>query len=253
MPLDIPTDSPPSRLALDAHGATTRRPFAPPSRAGLLVCAASLMPAYLFGLMGLMNVLGLVAKLQSDPSIDPQGAAAGWLHFGHQALSSSFSVIICALFLIRRPSTPGRGAGGWVADAAAVGGTAVVLGLSMAARTVEDLWLMATAEALLTIGLIIMVIGLANLGRSFGIMPRARGLKQTGMYRFVRHPIYLGEFLAFTGLYVLTFSLTTTLVYIAFIVLQTYRMVKEEQTLSQAYPEYVEYSARTARLLPGVY
>ena len=49
----------------------------------------------------------------------------------------------------------------------------------------------------MTVGLIIMVIGLASLGRSFGIMPRARGLVQSGLYRWVRHPIYLGEFLAF--------------------------------------------------------
>lgn len=253
MPLNMPTDPPPSTVAQAAPDLAARRTFAPPSRAGLLVCAASLMPAYLFGLMALMNILGLIAKLQSDPSSDPQGAAAGWLHFGHQALSTSFSVIICALFLIRRPSTPGRGAGGWVADAAAVGGTAVVLGLSMAQRTAEAIWLLATAEALLTIGLIIMMIGLASLGRSFGIMPRARGLKQNGMYRWVRHPIYLGEFLAFAGLYMLTFNATTTVVFIAFIVLQTYRMFTEEQTLIEAYPEYAAYSARTSRLLPGVY
>jgi protein-S-isoprenylcysteine O-methyltransferase Ste14 len=250
MSLDISTDP---ALTPTAEGAAVRRAFAPPSRAGLLVCAASLMPAYLFGLMGLMNVLGLVSMLQADPSSNPQGPATGWLHFGHQALSSSFSVLICWLFLIRRPSTQGRGAGGWVADAAAVGGTAVVLGLSMAPRTIEDLWVLATAEALLTIGLIVMVIGLVSLGRSFGIMPRARGLKQTGLYRWVRHPIYLGEFLAFTGMFALTISPITTLVYIAFVALQSYRMVVEERTLTVAYPEYAAYSARTARLLPGVY
>lgn len=256
MPLDIPTETPPPNASLEGQGTQAvarRRLFAPPSRAGLLVCAASLMPAYLFGLMGLMNVLALVAMLQADPASDPQGPAAGWLHLGHQALSSSFSVLICWLFLIRRPSTQGRGPGGWVADAAAVGGTGVVLGLSMAPRTIDALWLLAAAEALLTVGLIIMMIGLANLGRSFGIMPRARGLKQTGLYRWVRHPIYLGEFLAFTGMLVLTISPLTVLVYVAFVVLQTYRMVTEEQTLAAAYPEYVAYSARTSRLLPGVY
>ncbi len=250
MSLDISTDPAPTPTA---EGAAVRRTFAPPSRAGLLICAASLMPAYLFGLMGLMNVLGLISMLQADPSSDPQGPATGWLHFGHQALSSSFSVLICWLFLIRRPSTQGRGPGGWVADAAAVGGTAVVLGLSMAPRTIEELWVLATAEALLTVGLIIMVIGLVSLGRSFGIMPRARGLKQTGMYRWVRHPIYLGEFLAFTGMFALTISPVSTLVYIAFIALQSYRMIVEERTLTAAYPEYADYSARTARLLPGVY
>jgi len=252
MALDSSTDPTPTVTA-NGQGAAVRRPFAPPSRAGLLVCAASLMPAYLFALMGLMNVLGLIAMLQADPSGDPKGPAAGWLHFGHQALSSSFSVLICWLFLIRRPSSQGRGAGGWVADAAAVGGTAIVLGLSMAPRTVEALWLLATAEAFITVGLVVMVIGLVSLGRSFGIMPRARGLKQNGLYRWVRHPIYLGEFLAFTGILVLTISPLTVVVYAAFVALQSYRMVVEERTLTDAYPEYTEYAARTARLLPGVY
>lgn len=240
-------------VAATSQGAAVRRPFAPPSRAGLLVCAASLMPAYLFALMGLMNVLGLVAMFQADPSADPRGAATGWLHLGHQALTSGFSVLVCWLFLIRRPSASGRGVGGWVADAAAVGGTAVVMGLSMAPRTAEAVWMLATAEAFLTIGLIVMVIGLVSLGRSFGIMPRARGLKTSGLYQWVRHPIYLGEYLAFSGMLLLTLSPLTVVVYAAFVALQSYRMVVEEKTLASAYPEYSAYAARTARLLPGVY
>jgi protein-S-isoprenylcysteine O-methyltransferase Ste14 len=102
-------------------------------------------------------------------------------------------------------------------------------------------------------GLIVMVIGLASLGRSFGIMPRARGLVQHGLYKWIRHPIYLGEFLAFGGLLVLSASLLTIAVYGVFVALQLYRLVVEERTLTDAYPSYAEYRARTARLLPGVY
>ena len=94
---------------------------------------------------------------------------------------------------------------------------------------------------------------LASLGRSFGIMPRARGLVQSGLYRWVRHPIYLGEFLVFAGIMILAISPLTLAVYAMFVALQVYRLMMEERTLTEAYPEYAAYRARTARLLPGVY
>jgi protein-S-isoprenylcysteine O-methyltransferase Ste14 len=250
MPPEVSTEMNPAAAEQARPG---RRPFAPPSREGLLVCAASLMPAYLFGLMGLLSGLALLSMIQAGPGDDPRGPAAGWLQVGHQALTTSFSVLICWLFLIRRPSAQPRGAGGRIADVAAVGGTVVVLGISHAPRTVENLLVVVAAEVLMTIGLIVMVVGLASLGRSFGIMPRARGLVQTGLYRWVRHPIYLGELLVSFGIMILAISPLMLTIYGVFVALQVYRLVMEERTLSEAYPAYAAYRARTARLLPGVY
>jgi protein-S-isoprenylcysteine O-methyltransferase Ste14 len=246
--------SPEIAQAVGAPHRPGRRLLAPPSREGMLICAASLMPAFLFSLMAFSNALGLIAMVQAGPDEDPLGTAHGWLRLGHQTLTTAFSLLICWLFLIRRPSTQGRGAGGWVSDIVAVLGTVVVLGLSMAPKTMDDnILALATAEALLTVGLVIMVIGLASLGRSFGIMPRARGLVTSGLYRWVRHPIYLGEYLAFAGIYLLAFSPYSTIVFVLFVALQLRRQVMEERTLAAAYPEYDEYRTRTARLLPGVY
>jgi protein-S-isoprenylcysteine O-methyltransferase Ste14 len=239
--------------AVAARPRPTRRLFAPPSREGLLICAASLMPAFLFSLLALSNAVGLIALIQAGPDEDPMGEAHGWLRLSHQAMTTAFSMLICWLFLIRRPSTQTRGAGGWVSDVVAVAGTVIVLALSQGERTIDTTLALAISEALLTVGLVIMVIGLSSLGRSFGIMPRARGLVTHGLYRWVRHPIYLGEFLAFGGIYTLTISWYSTAIFAAFIVLQLRRMVMEERTLAGAYPEYDAYADRTARLLPGVY
>lgn len=41
-------------------------------------------------------------------------------------------------------------------------------------------------------GICIVVFGKMSLGRSFGLAPANRGVVSTGMYRFARHPIYLG-------------------------------------------------------------
>src|SRR5262249_20248701 len=143
MSLEVSTEMSPAAAAQDPP---VRRPFAPPSRAGLLVCAASLMPAYLFGLMGLVSIFTLISLFQAGPGDDPRGPAAGWLHLGHQALTTTFTVLICWLFLIRRPSAQPRGAGGRFADTAAIAGTVVVLGISHAPKTVEDLVVIASAE-----------------------------------------------------------------------------------------------------------
>ena len=59
------------------------------------------------------------------------------------------------------------------------------MGISVAPRTTDNIYALATAEALLTMGLIVMVVGVASLGRSFGIMPRARGLVQHGLYKWI--------------------------------------------------------------------
>jgi protein-S-isoprenylcysteine O-methyltransferase Ste14 len=41
-------------------------------------------------------------------------------------------------------------------------------------------------------GLAIVIAGKITLGRSFGLMPANRGIVSSGVYRIVRHPIYLG-------------------------------------------------------------
>ena len=42
------------------------------------------------------------------------------------------------------------------------------------------------------IGLLVIIGGKLSLGRSFGLVPANRGVVTTGLYRLVRHPIYLG-------------------------------------------------------------
>ena len=46
---------------------------------------------------------------------------------------------------------------------------------------------------------VIVIAGKLSLGRSFGLIPANRGVVSTGVYRFVRHPIYLGYLITHVG------------------------------------------------------
>jgi protein-S-isoprenylcysteine O-methyltransferase Ste14 len=94
---------------------------------------------------------------------------------------------------------------------------------------------------------------LARLGRSFSIMPEARGLVTTGLYRYVRHPLYLAEEIASIGSVLQYLSLWTGLILAVQIAFQLRRMHNEELVLMETFPEYAAYKQKTARIIPGVY
>lgn len=94
---------------------------------------------------------------------------------------------------------------------------------------------------------------LAFLGKSFSVMPEARRLVTGGPFAWMRHPVYFGEEVALIGImlqFQQPWSLMLILVQAAF---QVGRMTYEERILSETFPDYVPYRARTARLIPGVY
>ena len=71
-----------------------------------------------------------------------------------------------------------------------------------------------------------------------------------GPYRFVRHPVYLGEFGACAGLVVVAPSLWNLGVAAIFVGAQAIRMRLEELALVAEFPEYAAYAAATPRIVP---
>jgi len=114
--------------------------------------------------------------------------------------------------------------------------------------------------ALAPVGLVLMFAG--NLGqlyaklalrRSFGIAPANRGIKVSGPYRLVRHPMYAGYLLVHLGVLALMFSPMNLAIYVIGWWAQILRLLAEEQLLSQD-PTYRDYCTRVRwRLLPGVF
>jgi protein-S-isoprenylcysteine O-methyltransferase Ste14 len=109
------------------------------------------------------------------------------------------------------------------------------------------------STSLLLVGHALSLFVILRLGRSFSIMPEARQLVTSGIYRLVRHPLYLAEEIAIFGIFIQFASFWTTLLLAGQIAFQWRRMKNEEAILAATFPEYRAYRLRTARLVPTIY
>jgi len=102
-------------------------------------------------------------------------------------------------------------------------------------------------------GLAIVIAGKMTLGRSFGLMPANRGVVSSGIYRVVRHPIYLGYLITHVAFLFATPSAWNIAALLAADTALLMRAVCEEQTLSRdsqyrAYQQIVRW-----RVCPGLF
>ena len=104
------------------------------------------------------------------------------------------------------------------------------------------------ATVLMSVGNLLDVWGYAVLCRSISIVPEARRLKTNGPYRWVRHPVYLGQLLSQAGVWLIAAQTHVVWIgfYLVFAVLQLYRSKLEDRVLEEAFGEpYREWKQRT--------
>jgi protein-S-isoprenylcysteine O-methyltransferase Ste14 len=109
------------------------------------------------------------------------------------------------------------------------------------------------ADLLLICGTAWALWALRFLGRNVSVLAQARDVVAQGPYRWVRHPLYLGEIVSALGLAIAVNNYTALALRVALCCLQIYRAMREEQVLLRALPAYRSYRSRTAALLPGVF
>jgi protein-S-isoprenylcysteine O-methyltransferase Ste14 len=109
------------------------------------------------------------------------------------------------------------------------------------------------ATALMFAGMIIQISAKAALWRSYGLIPANRGVKMSGPYRCVRHPIYAGYTLTHIGFLLGFPSLQNSLLFFTVFLIEVARLLREELILNKD-PLYRHYATRVGyRLLPGIF
>ena len=107
-------------------------------------------------------------------------------------------------------------------------------------------------SALVLISVAIMIYARVSLGRSIGFVPADRGIVTRGPYKFVRHPIYSGGFVALFAFILRSYSPLTLLLAVILVGLLMLKSVIEEHFLRDN-PEYAAYMTQVRyRWVPGV-
>jgi protein-S-isoprenylcysteine O-methyltransferase Ste14 len=103
------------------------------------------------------------------------------------------------------------------------------------------------------LGICMSLWALTHLRNSFSILAEARRVVTSGPYRYVRHPLYLGEAATMLGLCLTIGTVAAILFWAVINGLQLARARVEERKLEQEFPEYRLYRERTCFILPGLY
>ena len=111
-----------------------------------------------------------------------------------------------------------------------------------------------TARVAVWVGLVLMVLAATALGRGLTALPLPNvhaELRNGGLYRFVRHPIYSGLLLLAVALSLTSGSKWTAAACAALVVLINVKARWEERQLALRFTGYAGYAARTRRFIPG--
>jgi len=117
-------------------------------------------------------------------------------------------------------------------------------------------WLRALGVPILVAGAALGTAGILALGRSLSPFPKpleGGQMVSTGVYGFVRHPIYAGLILGTIGWGLLAQTWLGVVLAAILFVFFDLKSRREEAWLVEKYPDYVEYRRRVKKLIPLVY
>lgn len=103
------------------------------------------------------------------------------------------------------------------------------------------------------VGAVLAVYGTLHLGRSIGIVAANRGVKDSGPYRVVRHPLYAAYLVSHVGYILSALSWFNVLVLAITWLAMSQRIGAEEKVLSRDV-DYQQYMSRVPyRLIPRLF
>ena len=112
-----------------------------------------------------------------------------------------------------------------------------------------------TAFIIVIAGVLVVAAAMIQLGPGLTPMPVPKSsgrLITSGVYRFVRHPIYSGLLLILAGISLYSMNIPRAMVTFLLMLLFHFKSKYEEQLLIQRYPAYEEYRKKTWRFVPKI-
>ncbi len=197
----------------------------------------------LFGSMWFM-LLALGVAIRIGSFTDP------WPSLLSRFCLATFYVLLALLTMTRSPAK--AQADGVLPRIAAFVGTYMPWTIAFFGKTDQALPNLASTACVL-IGMIMMLVTIRHLGRSFSLVPQARNVVQTGPYRWIKHPLYLAEEIAVLGVVLRNPTPLTAVLLVLHIGVQVCRILYEEDLLRRNCPEYSSYEASRWRVVPYVW
>ena len=201
----------------------------------------------IFAFLMIINILVVYQDLKA---LLPMSTikATGLIH--HLLMVCFYSLIIFLYFLRSQARSTSRS---HVTNLIAIVATFIPFTLPFLGKpALNKVEILLVANVIIIIGIVLSIYALGSLGKSFSIIPQARKLIETGPYRVVRHPLYVGELIGVFGLVLASLTFLKIAIFLLLVVLQVYRAFQEEKLLANVFPEYREYSSKTSRFVPGI-
>lgn len=217
----------------------------------VMLMADRVVPAMFFLLLLAIKgpqLRGLLVELEAARGLVRWQLYASLANYG---LTCIFFLVVIGLFVLRR--SPLRKEQGLWERGVAVGATLVPMAIGVAPATQSGMVVSLLASFLIMVGLAIALTGFLSLRTCFGILPEVRGMVTDGLYRHLRHPVYLGEGVASLGITLLVLSPLTASMLLLFLFLEWRRALSEEAILGSVFHQYREYAGRTKQFIPGLW
>ena len=201
----------------------------------------------IFSLLVVFNMVGVYADVKA---LEPVRAIKVATLIHHMLLICFYSLVVFLYFIRSAAKSTTKSL---IAKTIALIASFLPFAIPFLSSSSNNSGIMLTANLITMLGMLISLYSLGALGKSFSIIPQARALVQTGPYKLVRHPLYLGELISLMGIVLARFSISAMTIYCLIIALQIYRALQEERLLAGIFPEYESYSLKKARFLPGIF
>ena len=176
-------------------------------------------------------------------------AAQHSLSLPRLVLMAHMALQIVPMFLRAAPVRVSVNPTFWLLAFAATYWPFLVVGLTGHGHLIMAEWLVDTISLS---SLVVAAYARLSLGRSIGFVPAQRRLVMDGAYRFVRHPIYSGIFLAYLGFALRDYTPVNAGLIAIGALLFMVKSIAEERFLAQD-PSYAEYLQQVRhRWIPGL-